>query len=85
MRRFDWTIREKVRSNLRVLVKRILRKYGYPPDKQDKATLTVLKQAEVLRSAIQKLSRNVSAVSDAPQFGGSETIYSCCGARPIQH
>ena len=46
----DWTIRENVRANLRVLVKRILRKYGYPPDKQEKATLTVLEQAEVLSS-----------------------------------
>jgi type I restriction enzyme R subunit len=44
----DWTIRENVRANLRVLVKRILRKHGYPPDKQDKATQTVLEQAEVL-------------------------------------
>jgi type I restriction enzyme, R subunit len=44
----DWTIRENVRANLRVLVKRILRKHGYPPDKQEKATLTVLEQAEVL-------------------------------------
>src|SRR5262249_27165704 len=34
----DWTIRENVRAQLRVLVKRILRKYGYPPDKQEKAT-----------------------------------------------
>lgn len=44
----DWTIRENVRAHLRVLVKRILRKYGYPPDKQEKATQTVLEQAEVL-------------------------------------
>jgi type I restriction enzyme R subunit len=44
----DWTVRENVRANLRVLVKRILRKYGYPPDKQEKATQTVLEQAEVL-------------------------------------
>jgi type I restriction enzyme R subunit len=44
----DWTMRENVRAHLRVLVKRILRKYGYPPDKQEKATLTVLEQAEVL-------------------------------------
>jgi type I restriction enzyme R subunit len=44
----DWTLRENVRAHLRVLVKRILRKYGYPPDKQEKATLTVLEQAEVL-------------------------------------
>ena len=44
----DWTVRENVRAHLRVLVKRILRKYGYPPDKQEKATRTVLEQAEVL-------------------------------------
>ena len=44
----DWTIRDNVRAQLRVLVKRILRKYGYPPDKQEKATQLVLEQAEVL-------------------------------------
>ncbi len=44
----DWTSRESVRAKLRVMVKRILRKYGYPPDKQEKATLTVLQQAELL-------------------------------------
>ena len=44
----DWTLRENVRAHLRVLVKRILRRYGYPPDKQEKATRTVLEQAEVL-------------------------------------
>jgi type I restriction enzyme R subunit len=44
----DWTVREDVRAHLRVLVKRILRKYGYPPDKAEKATQTVLEQAEVL-------------------------------------
>jgi type I restriction enzyme R subunit len=44
----DWTMKESVRAKLRVLVKRILRKYGYPPDKQEKATQTVLEQAELL-------------------------------------
>ena len=44
----DWTLRENVRANLRRLVKRILRKHGYPPDKQERATQTVLEQAEVL-------------------------------------
>ena len=44
----DWTVRENVRANLRRLVKRILRKHGYPPDKQENATQTVLEQAEVL-------------------------------------
>lgn len=43
----DWTLRENVRANLRRLVKRILRKHDYPPDKQEKATRTVLEQAEV--------------------------------------
>jgi len=46
----DWTIRENVRAQLRVLVKRILRKYGYPPDKAERATQTVLEQAELLSS-----------------------------------
>ena len=44
----DWTLRENVRARLRVLVKRVLRKHGYPPDKQESATRTVLEQAEVL-------------------------------------
>ncbi|HEY7318793.1 MAG TPA: type I restriction enzyme endonuclease domain-containing protein [Candidatus Binatia bacterium] len=44
----DWTMRENVRAQLRVIVKRILRKYGYPPDKQEKATQTVLEQVELL-------------------------------------
>ena len=44
----DWTEREAVKAKLRVMVKRVLKKHGYPPDKQEKATLTVLAQAEVL-------------------------------------
>jgi type I restriction enzyme, R subunit len=47
----DWTMRENVRAQLRVLVKRVLRKYGYPPDKQERATQTVLEQAELLSNA----------------------------------
>ena len=43
----DWTLRDNVRAQLRVYVKHILRKYGYPPDMQAKATQTVLEQAEV--------------------------------------
>ena len=46
----DWAVRENARAKIRVIVKRILRKYGYPPDKQEKATQTVLEQAEVLCS-----------------------------------
>ncbi|NSW82200.1 MAG: type I restriction endonuclease subunit R [Syntrophothermus sp.] len=44
----DWTMRESVRAGLRVIVKRILRKHGYPPDKQEKATQVVIEQAEAL-------------------------------------
>ena len=44
----DWTLREDVRAQLRVPVKRILREHGYPPDMQEKATQTVLEQAEQL-------------------------------------
>ncbi len=44
----DWTIREGARAQIRVIIRRILRKYGYPPDKQDKATQTVLEQAELI-------------------------------------
>ena len=46
----DWNKRENARAQLRVMVKRILRKYGYPPDKQEKATELVLEQTEVLCS-----------------------------------
>ena len=44
----DWMLRESVRAKMRVLVKRILRKHNYPPDKQEQATQTVLEQAELL-------------------------------------
>ena len=44
----DWQVRENARAHIRVLVKRILRKYGYPPDMQARATELVLEQAEVL-------------------------------------
>jgi type I restriction enzyme R subunit len=44
----DWTIKESVRAKLRTAVKRVLRKYGYPPDQQESATDLVLQQAELL-------------------------------------
>jgi type I restriction enzyme R subunit len=44
----DWTLRESAQAQIRVLVRRILRKHGYPPDKQEKATQTVLEQAKLL-------------------------------------
>jgi type I restriction enzyme R subunit len=49
----DWAHRDSARARMRVLVKRILRKYGYPPDLQDKAVQTVLQQAEALLSAAE--------------------------------
>lgn len=44
----DWTLKESVQAKLRVMVKRVLRRYGYPPDKEKKATATVLEQATLL-------------------------------------
>ena len=44
----DWTLRESARARIKVMVKRILNKYGYPPDLQDDAVKTVLAQAELL-------------------------------------
>jgi type I restriction enzyme R subunit len=46
----DWTMREHVRAQVRVIIKRILCRYGFPPDKQARATELVLEQAEVLRN-----------------------------------
>jgi type I restriction enzyme R subunit len=50
----DWTIKESVRAKLKVIVKRILRQYGYPPDMQMLATETVLKQAEIIAEEMTK-------------------------------
>ena len=44
----DWTLRESARSKIKVMVKRILNKYGYPPDLQDQPVRTVLAQAKLL-------------------------------------
>ena len=44
----DWTVKESVRAKLRLKVKQILKRHGYPPDKQEKATQTVLEQAELI-------------------------------------
>ena len=51
----DWTIKENVRAKMKVAVKRLLRRYGYPPDMQLLATDTILKQAESLAEEISKL------------------------------
>jgi len=50
----DWTIKESVKAKLKVIVKRTLRQYGYPPDMQKLATETVLKQAELLAEEITR-------------------------------
>ena len=44
----DWTVRESARARIKVMMKRILKKHGFPPDLQEKATQTVLAQAELL-------------------------------------
>jgi type I restriction enzyme R subunit len=44
----DWTLRESARARIKVMVKRILNKHGYPPDLQEEAMKTVLMQAELL-------------------------------------
>lgn len=58
----DWTIKESARAKLRVVVKRTLRKYGYPPDMQELATETVIKQAEMIADELarQSITKNVS-------------------------
>jgi hypothetical protein len=60
----DWTERENVRANLRRLVKRALHNHGYPPDKQEKATETVLEQAELLAEGWDQLPPSDSSASD---------------------
>ena len=50
----DWTVRENVQARMRVAVKKILRKHGYPPDMQEKATETVLEQARMMADYINK-------------------------------
>jgi hypothetical protein len=51
----DWEQKETVRAEMRVAVKRILRKHGYPPDKQERATALVIEQAEQLGLDIQAI------------------------------
>ena len=51
----DWTIKESVRAKLKVIVKRTLRQYGYPPDMQALATETVLKQAELIADELTRM------------------------------
>ena len=46
--RIDWTVREDVRAKLRTTIRRLLRKYGYPPDEQPEAIVRVMQQMETL-------------------------------------
>ncbi len=48
----DWSVKENVRAKMRVMVRRILRKHGYPPDKHEKAIQTVLEQAELMAEGL---------------------------------
>jgi type I restriction enzyme R subunit len=68
----DWTIKESVKAKLKVIVKRILRQYGYPPDMQALATETVLKQAELIAEELvqtgRNKSRNRSFLNIIPEF-----------------
>ena len=57
----DWTLRENVRAQLRVIVKRILRKHGYPPNQQEKATQTVLEQAALVGTMGRRVKRDRAA------------------------
>lgn len=65
----DWTLKESVRAKLMVLVRRTLNKYGYPPDKQQRAVETVMKQAENLADvwASQGVTYNTRPLSDLPK------------------
>ena len=75
----DWTVRESVRAGMRNAVRRVLRKYGYPPDKQDKAVDTVIEQAELLSEewatrnsrscsmSTQPMTRNQSMLTYLPK------------------
>jgi len=53
----DWTIKENVKAKLKVIVKRLLRQYGYPPDMQLLATETVLRQAEMIADELMRDGR----------------------------
>mgnify|MGYP000244404496 CR=1 FL=1 len=67
----DWTLKESVRAKLMVLVRRTLNKYGYPPDKQQRAVETVMKQAENLADVWASQSVTYKA---NPLFGLSEVV-----------
>jgi hypothetical protein len=79
-------VRENVRARLRVMVKRVLKKHGYPSDKQERATLTVLEQAEVLDwvdEVMRELNSTVSVLlSHLANGRGFEKTTGCKSAAP---
>ena len=86
----DWTLRENVRANLRRLVKRVLRTHGYPPDKQEAATRTVLRASrgavgqvgsvivELARPAPGAVRGQLSATGPRPGVDGMEAVAAPC-------
>lgn len=72
----DWAHRDSARARMRVLVKRILRKYGFPPDLQDAAVQTVLQQAEALSSGWNVSRVDLRQLPTPPKFsrGGSRPL-----------
>lgn len=52
----DWTVRENVQAKMRIAVKKILRKHGYPPDMEKKATDTVIQQAKLMAEDLSSAS-----------------------------
>jgi len=63
----DWTLRENVRANLRRIVKRILNKHGFPPDKQESLAQTVFEQAELLSEEWAVASPGCSSYRHPPR------------------
>jgi len=63
----DWTVRENVQAKMRVTIKKLLRKHGYPPDLEEQATLTVIEQAKLLADAFAKTKEyKINNDSDLP-------------------
>ena len=58
--RIDWAMKESARAKMRVMVKRLLRKYRYPPDKQEQAVQTILEQAAYAETRRRGLTVRVS-------------------------
>jgi type I restriction enzyme R subunit len=65
----DWTLRKNIQAKMRVSVKRMLKKYGYPPDKKKLATENILKQAELLFAGMGNFGSVFSANTDSVSRG----------------